>query len=206
MKYSSKLIEQAVNEISKLPGIGKRSALRLALYLLRIDPSHSISLDKSIVEMRDKIKICQECYNLSDNEICDICKNINRKKDIICVVADIRDVIAIENTSQFHGIYHVLGGVISPMDGIGPSNLFIEPLINKVKDNNNDVELIFALPSTIEGETTSFYIFKKVKEYTNNISTIVRGISIGDEIEYADEISLGRSIINRVPYETSVIK
>ena len=203
MNYSSKLIENAVNEISKLPGIGRRAALRLSLFLLRIDPSHTISLAKALIEMRDKIKRCKECFNLSDDDICKICKNHNRDRKVICVVSDIRDVIAIENTSQYRGIYHVLGGVISPLDGISPSDLFINQLIKKIIDNK-DIELIFALPATIEGETTSFYIYKKVKDYTENITTIVRGISIDDDIEYADEVSLGRSIINRIPYEKDV--
>lgn len=198
--YSSKLVEEAVNELSKLPGIGKRTAMRLALHLLKQDVSYSERLGTSIIDMRNNIQFCKRCHNISDHELCEICTNPRRDEKLICIVEDIRDVMAIENTSQFKGFYHVLGGLISPMDGISPQDLTIEKLIERI--NNEKVEeIILALSATVEGDTTSFYIYKQLKNTTIKISTIARGVAIGDEIEYADEITLGRSIIGRLPYD-----
>ena len=203
MNFSSKLLENAVNEIAQLPGIGKRSALRLALHLLKQPKERTSYLTEALNSFRNNIKHCNNCHNISDIDTCEICANHNRIKDVICVVEDIRDVMAIENTAQFKGLYHVLGGKISPMEGIGPHNLTIENLINKVK-NNEVNEIIFALSSTMEGDTTNFYIFKQLEKFDIKLSTIARGIAVGDEIEYADEITLGRSILNRIPYENSL--
>jgi recombination protein RecR len=202
MEFSSKLLECAVNEVSLLPGIGKRTALRLVLHLLRQPSEQTAELSRSLLSMREDIKYCQSCHNLSDTEICGICANHNRDQKLICVVEDIRDVMAIENTGQFRGIYHVLGGKISPVDGIGPSQLKIGSLVAKVKSGHVR-ELIFALSSTMEGDTTNFYIYKQIGDTDVVMSTIARGISVGDELEYADEVTLGRSIIHRVPFETS---
>lgn len=203
MEFSSKLLERAVNEMAQLPGIGKRTALRLVLHMLRQPKEQTLALSEALQTMRKDVKFCKSCHNISDVELCEICSNSNRNEAIICVVEDIRDVMAIENTSSFRGLYHVLGGKISPMDGIGPHELNIETLVNKVKEGKV-TELIFALSSTMEGDTTNFYIFKRIKEYNVTTSTIARGISVGDELEYADEITLGRSIINRIPFESSI--
>jgi len=203
MEFSSKLLENAVNEMSQLPGIGKRTALRLVLHLLRQPQEQTSQLSHALQQMRNDVKFCKSCNNISDVDICEICSNPHRNKNIICVVEDIRDVMAIENTSSFRGLYHVLGGKISPMDGIGPHDLNIESLVNKVKLGNIK-ELIFALSSTMEGDTTNFYIYRQIQEYDIITSTIARGISVGDEIEYADEITLGRSILNRIPFEISL--
>lgn len=203
MEFSSKLLERAVNEMSQLPGIGKRTALRLVLHMLKQPKEQIIALSESLQTMRNDIKFCKSCHNISDVELCEICSNLNRNKEIICVVEDIRDVMAIENTSSFKGLYHVLGGKISPMDGIGPHDLNIESLVNKVKQGHIK-ELIFALSSTMEGDTTNFYIFKQIQDYKVTTSTIARGISVGDELEYADEITLGRSILNRIPFENTL--
>ncbi len=203
MDFSSKLLENAVNEMSQFPGIGKRTALRLVLHLLKQPNSQTQKLAESLQLMRNEIIFCKNCHNISDKEICEICSNPNRKEEIICVVEDIRDVMAIENTSQFRGQYHVLGGKISPMDGIGPSNLNISSLLEKVKSGKVK-ELIFALSSTMEGDTTNFYIFRQIEKYNILITTIARGISVGDELEYADEITLGRSILNRIPFNISL--
>ncbi len=201
--FSSKLLEDAVNELAKLPGIGRKSALRLALHLLKQHEDDVEVFGKSLIKMRTEIKQCKVCHNISDVDTCEICSNPKRDRSIVCVVEDIRDVMAIENTSQFMGLYHVLGGIISPMEGIGPDNLHIESLISRVK-NENVKEVIMALSTTIEGDTTNFYIFKQLKETNIKITTIARGISIGDELEYADEITLGRSIINRTPYHSGL--
>ena len=201
--YSSKLLEAAVNELAKLPGIGRKTALRLALHLLKEDIEQVEIFSTAITKMRNEVRFCQECHNISDLDICEICSNLKRKKSIICVVEDIRDVMAIENTGQYHGVYHILGGVISPMDGIGPADINIITLENKVAKQEVE-EIILALPTTIEGDTTNFYLFKKLKRFNINISIIARGIAIGDELEYTDEITLGRSIINRTPYEHSL--
>jgi recombination protein RecR len=203
MEFSSKLLERAVNEMSQLPGIGKRTALRLVLHMLRQPKEQTLALSEAIQTMRKDVKFCKSCNNISDVELCEICSNPKRNEDIICVVEDVRDVMAIENTSSFRGLYHVLGGKISPMDGIGPHDLNIESLVSKVKTGHVK-ELIFALSSTMEGDTTNFYIFKQIKDYNVTTSTIARGISVGDELEYADEITLGRSIINRIPFESSI--
>ncbi|MCL4112464.1 UNVERIFIED_CONTAM: hypothetical protein GTU68_046990 [Idotea baltica] len=189
--------------MSQLPGIGKRTALRLVLHLLRQPEEQTLKLSQALETMRSQIRFCKSCNNISDVELCEICANPNRNSQIICVVEDVRDVMAIENTSSFRGLYHVLGGKISPMDGVGPHDLNINPLVNKVKQGEVK-ELIFALSSTMEGDTTNFYIFKQIQDYNVVTSTIARGISVGDEIEYADEITLGRSIINRIPFEASL--
>lgn len=202
MEFSSKLLEKAVNEMSQLPGIGKRTALRLVLHLLKQPKEQTTFLSQSLLNMREDIKFCENCHNISDIEVCEICSNKKRDHELICVVEDIRDVMAIENTGQFKGIYHVLGGKISPIDGVGPSQLKISSLVEKVK-NGNVRELIFALSSTMEGDTTNFYIYKQIQNYEIITSTIARGISVGDELEYADEVTLGRSILHRVPFENS---
>lgn len=203
MDFSSKLLEQAVAEMSQLPGVGKRTALRLVLHLLRQPELQTKQLTDALSGLRTNIKLCKNCFNISDTEVCDICANPNRLREIVCVVEDIRDVMAIENTSQYRGLYHVLGGKISPMDGIGPSQLNIRPLVEKVKQGKVE-EIIFALSSTLEGDTTNFYIFKQLEGVKVKTSTIARGISVGDELEYADEVTLGRSITNRVPFESSL--
>jgi len=203
MEFSSKLLERAVNEMSQLPGIGKRTALRLVLHMLRQPKEQTLALSEALQTMRKDVKFCKSCHNISDVERCEICSNPKRNESLICVVEDIRDVMAIENTSSFRGLYHVLGGKISPMDGIGPHDLNIDTLVTKVKEGTVS-ELIFALSSTMEGDTTNFYIYKQIQEYKVTTSTIARGISVGDELEYADEITLGRSIVNRIPFETSI--
>lgn len=203
MEFSSKLLENAVNEMSQLPGIGKRTALRLVLHLLKQPENQTRLLAESLSKMRSEIIFCKNCHNISDVQLCEICANPNRNASIVCVVEDIRDVMAIENTSQYKGHYHVLGGKISPMDGIGPGDLTIHSLVEKVKEGTVD-ELIFALSSTMEGDTTNFYIFKQIEAYQITTTTIARGISVGDELEYADEVTLGRSILHRVPFETSL--
>ncbi len=195
MNFSSKLLENAVNEMSQLPGIGKRTALRLMLHLLKQPKEQTQGLSKSLQQMRDEINFCVNCNNISDTERCEICANPSRNEEIVCVVEDIRDVMAIESTSQYRGHYHVLGGKISPMDGIGPSELNITSLVEKAKAGVIN-EIIFALSSTLEGDTTNFYIFKQIEPYDVITTTIARGISVGDELEYADEITLGRSILN----------
>lgn len=200
---SSKLLEKAVSEISQLPGIGKRTALRLALHLLKQPQEHTQQLAEALSKMREEIRFCKECHNISDTETCEICANPLRDKSVICVVEDVRDVMAIENTGLFKGNYHVLGGKISPIDGVGPSQLTIVSLVEKVKAGGVK-ELIFALSSTMEGDTTNFYIFKQVKDCGIVTSAIARGIAVGDELEYADEITLGRSIVHRVPFENSL--
>lgn len=188
--------------MSQLPGIGKRTALRLVLHLLKQPKEQTGFLSQALLNMREEIKFCKSCHNISDVEICEICANVNRNHQIICVVEDIRDVMAIENTGQFRGIYHVLGGKISPIDGVGPGQLNIPTLVEKVKLGNIN-ELIFALSSTMEGDTTNFYIYRQIKDMNVITSTIARGISVGDELEYADEVTLGRSILHRVPFENS---
>ena len=203
MEFSSKLLERAVNEMSQLPGIGKRTALRLVLHMLRQPKEQTLALSEALQVMRSDVKFCKSCHNISDVDLCEICSSLNRNSEIICVVEDIRDVMAIENTSSFKGLYHVLGGKISPMDGIGPHDLNIESLVTKVKEGKVK-ELIFALSSTMEGDTTNFYIYKQIEGYNVFTSTIARGISVGDELEYADEVTLGRSILNRIPFESSL--
>lgn len=201
--YPSKLLENAVYEISQLPGIGKRTALRLVLHLLRHDKDETLRLASSLQELVEDIKYCKKCHNISDAEICEVCANPHRNKKLICVVEDVRDVMAIENTGQFKGLYHVLNGLISPMDGIGPTQLNISSLLKRIETEPID-EIIFALSSTMEGDTTMFYIYKTLKNQSVKISTIARGIAVGDEIEYADEVTLGRSLLNRVLYEQTL--
>ncbi|TRO65295.1 recombination mediator RecR [Christiangramia sabulilitoris] len=203
MDFSSKLLEQAVDEMSQLPGIGKRTALRLVLHLLKQPKEQTSQLAGALQNLRENIKLCGNCFNISDTELCEICANPSRASEIVCVVEDIRDVMAIENTGQYRGHYHVLGGKISPMDGVGPSQLTIKPLIEKVQAGKIE-EIIFALSSTLEGDTTNFYIFKQLEGTGIKTSTIARGISVGDELEYADEVTLGRSITNRIPFENSM--
>ena len=202
MEFSSKLLENAVNEMSQLPGIGKRTALRLVLHLLKQPQERTSFLAEALVKMRSEIKFCESCYNISDKNICEICVQTSRNRQTICVVEDIRDVMAIENTGQYKGIYHVLGGKISPIEGIGPSQLNIASLVEKVKSGQVS-EIIFALSPTIEGDTTNFYIYKQIAEMPIVFSTIARGIAVGDELEYADEITLGRSILHRVPFDNN---
>jgi len=201
--YSSKLLENAVEEMSRFPGIGKRSALRLILHLLNQPEGQTVDLAKALIKLRTEIKFCKNCHNISDTALCEICQSSKRQADLICVVEDIRDVMAIENTQQYNGLYHVLGGKISPMDGVGPQNLNIKTLLDKVKGNKVS-EIIFALSSTMEGDTTNFYIYKQIQDYDIKTSSIARGISVGDELEFADEITLGRSILNRQPFEQSL--
>lgn len=203
MEFSSKLLENAVNEMSQLPGIGKRTALRLMLHLLKQPKEQSQKLSTSLLKLREDINFCANCNNVSDSKLCEICANPNREGQIVCVVEDIRDVMAIENTSQYRGHYHVLGGKISPMEGVGPGDLNILPLVEKVKSGIIS-ELIFALSSTMEGDTTNFYIYKQIEKYHIITTTIARGISVGDELEYADEVTLGRSILHRIPFESSL--
>ncbi len=203
MEFSSKILENAVSEMSQLPGIGKRTALRLVLHLLKQPKEQTDFLSQALLSMRSDIQFCKSCNNISDVDTCEICSNTSRNKAVICVVEDVRDVMAIENTNQYKGIYHVLGGKISPMDGIGPSQLKIDSLIQKAK-NGEVSEIIFALSATIEGDTTNFYIYKQIKNYEVLTSTIARGIAVGDELEFADEVTLGRSILNRVPFENSI--
>ena len=202
MDFSSKLLARAVDEMALLPGIGKRTALRLVLHLLKQPTARTLALSQALTELREQSQFCKQCHNISDEPLCDICANVNRDKSLVCVVEDIRDVMAIENTSQFKGVYHVLGGKISPMDGIGPHDLTIESLVQKVRAKEIK-ELIFALSSTMEGDTTNFYIFKQIEDAKVIMTTIARGIAVGDELEYADEVTLGRSILNRIPFETS---
>lgn len=202
--YSSKLLESAVNELSRLPGIGKRSALRLALHILREDESLAENLSSAILKMKRDIVFCSRCYNISDSELCEICSNHKRDENKICVVEDTRDVIAIENTSQFNGLYHVLGGIINPIEGIGPNDVKIRELVQRI-DTEPIHEIILALPATVEGDTTNYYIYKLVKDFELKITAIARGVAIGDELEYADEITLGRSILNRLPFEKSFL-
>lgn len=204
-KYPSKLLETAVNEFAKLPGIGRKSALRMVLHLLRQKKETVISLGQSLIQLRNEIKHCQICHNISDTDTCQICSNMTRNKSVICVVENIRDVMLVENTNQFNGLYHVLGGIISPMDGIGPNELEIDSLIERAAQNDV-VEIILALPTTMEGDTTNFYIFRKLKEQPVRITTLSRGVAVGDDLEYTDEITLGRSLVNRVPYENSIGK
>ena len=203
MDFPSKLLENAVNEVAQLPGIGKRTALRLVLHLLRQPLEQTSALTTSLDLLRTEIKYCKSCHAISDTDLCEICHNQQRDHSIICVVEDVRDVMALENTQLYKGIYHVLGGKISPIDGVGPYQLNIATLIEKVK-NGSVKELIFALSSTMEGDTTNFYIYKQIKDCEIITSTIARGIAVGDELQYADEVTLGRSLIHRVPFESSL--
>ncbi|MDX2045959.1 MAG: recombination mediator RecR [Chitinophagaceae bacterium] len=203
MQFSSRLLENAVNEFAKLPGIGKKTALRLVLHLLKLNEAEVQQFSDAILNMRKNIHFCSRCHNIADNNLCNICNNPSRKKEIICVVENIRDVIAIESTQQYNGAYHVLGGVISPLDGIGPDQLQIDSLLNRIKEEKTE-ELIFALNPTIQGDTTIYYIQKKLKPSPVKITTIARGIAFGGELEYADEMTLARSLQNRLPVESYV--
>ena len=203
MQFSSQLLENAVNEFAKLPGIGKKTALRLVLHLLKQEENNVQQFSEVIARMRNEIKFCQRCYNVADGDICSICANSMRKQETICVVENIRDVIAIESTQQFNGTYHVLGGIISPLDGIGPDQLNIESLINRVQKEKTE-EIIFALNPNIQGDTTIYYIQKKLQHLNVRITTIARGIAFGGELEYADEMTLARSLLNRLPVESYV--
>jgi len=202
-EYSSKLLESAVNELSRLPGIGKKTALRLALYVLGEEPVFAERLGNSLVKMRNEIVFCKKCNNISDNELCEICLNHKRDENTVCIVEDTRDVLAVENTGQYNGLYHVLGGVINPIEGIGPNDIKIGHLMNRF-ENEVINEIILALPATVEGDTTNYYIYKLLKSKNIKVTSIARGVAIGDYLEYTDEITLGRSIINRLPFENSL--
>jgi len=203
MKYPSETIENSINEISKLPGIGKKTALRLSLHILKKEKEYSKSLADSIIDLKEKTRFCKECHVISDKELCRNCddKNINIQKNKICVVEDTPDVIAIQNTNQYNGLFHVISGLISPINGVGPDNLNIESLIKRIEKNKEIEEVIFALSPNLEGDTTTFYISKKLSNFNLKITTIARGVPIGGEIEYADEVTLGRSIITRINYK-----
>ncbi|MDM8174959.1 MULTISPECIES: recombination mediator RecR [Olivibacter] len=203
MNFSSKLLENAVNEFSRLPGIGQKTALRLVLHLLNQPADDVTKFSDALTKLKSEICYCAVCHNIADEAICEICNAPKRDKGLICVVEDTRDVMAIENTNQFNGVYHVLGGLISPMDGVGPSDLSIDSLISRLRENDVH-EIILALSATMEGDTTIFYLYKKLKDFNVQISTIARGISFGGELEYVDEVTLGRSIVTRVPYERSI--
>ncbi len=201
--YPSKLLAEAVEQFSTLPGVGKRTAMRLALFLLKQEKGEVQRFGEAFIRFRNEINFCESCFNISDEQKCSICSNPLRDQSTICVVQDVRDVMAIENTGQYKGLYHVLGGIISPMDGIGPADLRIDELVERAK-NGEVNEIILATSTTMEGETTNFYLFKKLKEFHLKISAIARGIAVGDELEYADELTLGRSLVNRLPYENSL--
>lgn len=203
MNFPSKLLENAVNEMSQLPGVGKRTALRLVLFLLQQPRKQTLELSSSLVSLIEKVILCKVCNNISDKELCDICLSNKREKSIICVVEDIRDIMAIESTGQYSGMYHVLGGKISPVEGVGPNQLNINSLIDRLR-NEKISELIFALSATMEGDTTNFYIYRQLEDTDIKITTIARGVSVGNELEYTDEVTLGRSIIKRVPFENSI--
>lgn len=198
-QYSSALLEKAVGEFSKLPGIGRKTALRLVLFMLRQGDSDVDQFVNAVSKMKREVKYCRVCHNISDTDVCPICSDCRRDASTICVVENVQDVLAVENTQQFHGLYHVLGGIISPMDGIGPADLEIESLVNRVAEGGVK-EVILALSSTMEGDTTNFYISRKLADYPVKLSVIARGISVGDELEYTDEVTLGRSILNRTPF------
>ena len=203
--YPSKLLENAVAELSRLPGIGRKSALRLALYLLRKDVAEVEAFGNAVIRMRREIRYCTQCHNISDAELCSVCASPKRDKSTICVVETTRDVMAIENTGQMSGVYHVLGGIISPMEGIGPEDLEIDSLVSRVAEGDVK-EIVLALPTTIEGDTTNFYLYRKLNDFSLKVTTLARGVSIGDELEFTDEVTLGRSILNRTPYEGIFLK
>lgn len=203
MALSSPLLEQAVDQLATLPGVGRRTAMRFALELLRREPAEVVRLSEAIRRLREEVRFCQECCNISDRAVCQICSDPNRDRSLVCVVEDIRDVIAIENTRQYKGLYHVLGGVISPMDGIGPDDLNTKELFERMAQGEVR-EVVLALGATLEGDTTSFYLNRRIKEQSVNVSMIARGISVGGELENVDELTLGRSIMDRKPYEQSV--
>ncbi len=198
--YNSRLLDSAVSELSKLPGIGRKTALRLALHLLRRDPSEAMALGQALIDMRSNICYCQHCHNISESETCSICADNSRDRSVVCVVENVKDVITVEATHEHHGLYHVLGGVISPLDGISPSDLEIDSLVERVRTEGIR-EVILALSATIEGDTTNYYIFRKLAPLDVEITILARGVSIGNELEYTDELTLGRSILNRIPFK-----
>lgn len=204
--YPSQLLENAVEEFSKLPGIGRKTALRLVLHLLRQEPGRALHLGQALIKLREEVKYCKVCHNLSDTEVCEICANPTRDKSTICVVENVKEVMVVEATRQFGGLYHVLGGLISPMDGVGPQHLQIDSLVERVKQGGIN-EVILALSTTMEGDTTNFYIYRKLADFPQvKVTTLARGVSVGDEIEYADEVTLGRSIVNRMLFADSFSK
>ena len=205
MNFPSKLVADAVEQLSRLPGIGKKTALRLVLHILKQEKNSVEQFGNAFIKLINHINYCQECFSISDTAICEICSNLKRDRNTICIVEDIRVMMAIENTMQFKGVYHVLGGLISPIDGIGPSELKIEELVKKI-NNGNVNEIIFALSTTMDGDTTNFYLFRKFKDSGIKISSIARGISVGDELEYTDELTLSTAIASRMPYENSLVK
>jgi recombination protein RecR len=204
-EYPSKLLANAIEQFASLPGVGKRTAMRFALHLLKLEKEEVNRFGEAFKNLRSEIIYCRYCYNISDTEVCDICKSPRRDASTICVVEDIRNVMAIENTAQYRGLYHVLGGIISPLDGIGPSDLRIEELLQRAK-NEETKEVILALSTTMEGETTCFYLFKRLKDLPVKVTIIAQGVSSGNELEYADDLTLGRSLINRIPYHTLLAK
>jgi len=218
MQYQSQLLESAVDEFSKLPGVGRKTALRLVLHLLRQEPERSVQLGESVIRLRQEVKYCRCCHNICDSDLCSICSDSRRDPSTICVVENIKEVMIVEGTHQFNGLYHVLGGLISPMEGIGPQQLQIESLVTRIaesrKPSEEEIEpnvpikeVILALSTTMEGDTTNFYIFRKLAQFTDlKITTLARGVSVGDEIEYADEITLGRSIVNRTLFSDNYSK
>ena len=206
--FPSKIFEQAVNEFASLPGIGRRSAVRMVLHMLKQNPADARRFGETMVRLTQEIRFCKNCHNISDAELCSICADPHRDTSLVCVVEDVRDLLAVENTSQYRGLYHVLGGIISPMDGIGPGNLHFDTLLEKLKSDAIH-EIIMALSATMEGDTTVFYLYKKVMQLNRpelRLSSIARGVSIGDDLEYADEVTLGRSILNRTPYEHTLVR
>jgi recombination protein RecR len=205
--YPSRVFEEAVNQFATLPGIGRRGALRMVLHLLKQSPEEVEKFGNAFLRLRNEIRYCRNCHNISDTDLCAICANPKRDASLVCVVEDVRDLIAVENTQQYYGLYHVLGGIISPMDGIGPGELTIESLVTKLSAGEIK-EIIMALSATMEGDTTVFYLYKKISHLNADIkfSTIARGVSIGDDLEYADEVTLGRSILNRTPYESTLVR
>jgi len=205
MNLVSKVLQQAVDEFAQLPGVGHKTAFRFVLHLLKKDPAELRKFGNTFLLLQDQVQYCRECYNITDSDVCEICANPARDRSTICVVEDIRDVVSIENTGQFKGLYHVLGGIISPLDGIGPSDLNIHALIDRLK-TGEVTELIFALSTTMEGDTTNFYLFRQVKPFDLRVSTLARGVSVGGALEYTDELTLGRSLLHRVPYESSLVK
>lgn len=202
-QYPSLLLENAVNQFAKLPGIGRKTALRLVLYLLKQENAEVTNFAEALLLLKNEVRYCEVCKNISDTDKCRICSDPSRNEEILCVVETVKDVMLIENTSQFRGLYHVLGGIISPMDGVGPADLEIESLLQRVAAGNIK-EIILALSTTMEGDTTNFYLYKKLSQYPVQISTIARGISVGDELQYADEVTLGRSIVNRIPFKETM--
>lgn len=203
--FNSELLDNAVSELSKLPGIGRKTALRLALHLLRQEPQEAISLGEALIEMRRNISYCKKCHNISQDETCEICSNPRRDASKVCVVENVKDVLTLESTHEFHGLYHVLGGLIAPLDGVGPSDLEIESLVSRVKEEDVK-EVILALSPTVEGDTTNFYIYRKLEQTGVSVTVLARGISIGNELEYTDELTLGRSLINRIPFSSQTEK